>query len=39
MRVTDDGHALTWPEDVDFSADALWYRTHPQDAEKETTAA
>jgi len=26
-----DGHVLTWPGDLDFSADDLWYEAHPED--------
>lgn len=31
MYVADDGYYLGWPEEIDFSADSLWYRTHPED--------
>ena len=34
-----DGDWLTWPGEIDFSADSLWYRSHPdQDIEEEATA-
>jgi len=35
MRVDPDGYALGWPGEVDFSADSLWYRTHPEDLKRD----
>lgn len=35
MYVADDGYYLGWPEEIDFSADSLWYRTHPEDLERD----
>lgn len=35
MHVDEDGYSLGWPEEVDFSADSLWYRTHPDDLERD----
>ncbi|HRJ59719.1 MAG TPA: DUF2442 domain-containing protein [Azospirillaceae bacterium] len=35
MHVDEDGYSLGWPEEVDFSADSLWYRTHPEDLERD----
>ncbi len=26
-----DGDWLAWPGDIDFSADSLWYRSHPDE--------
>ncbi|HEY5211279.1 MAG TPA: DUF2442 domain-containing protein [Stellaceae bacterium] len=34
-----DGFALAWPGDVEFSADSLWYKAHPNDARREIEAA
>lgn len=39
MAIADDGYALAWPDEVEFSADSLWYKTHPQDAQKDIEAA
>lgn len=39
MTVTDDGNALAWPNEVEFSADSLWYKTHPDDARRDIEAA
>jgi hypothetical protein len=39
MAVADEGFALAWPNDVEFSADSLWYKTHPDDARREIEAA
>ena len=39
MTIADDGYALAWPNEVEFSADSLWYKTHPQDARKDIEAA
>ncbi|MFM2041847.1 MAG: hypothetical protein RLY86_423 [Pseudomonadota bacterium] len=35
MYVADDGYYLGWPEEIDFSADSLWYRTHPEDLKQD----
>lgn len=35
MYVADDGYYLGWPEEIDFSADSLWYRTHPDDLKRD----
>jgi hypothetical protein len=35
MYVADDGYYLGWPDEVDFSADSLWYRTHPEDLKRD----
>jgi|SRR3954447_3633910 len=34
VDVASDGHVLTWPGGLDFSADDLWYEAHPQDIPK-----
>lgn len=31
LRVLEDGDAIRWPGDVEIDADALWYKTHPDD--------
>ncbi|KPF88104.1 hypothetical protein IP70_01100 [alpha proteobacterium AAP38] len=35
MYVGGDGYYLGWPEEIDFSADSLWYRTHPEDLKRD----
>jgi hypothetical protein len=35
MHVDEDGYSLGWPEEVDFSADSLWCRPHPEDLERD----
>ncbi|WP_035693725.1 DUF2442 domain-containing protein [Azospirillum halopraeferens] len=35
MYVAEDGYYLGWPEEIDFSADSLWYRTHPDDLKRD----
>jgi hypothetical protein len=32
VRVSEDGRSLEWPGDLDFCADALWFKAHPEDA-------
>ncbi len=39
MCVADEGYALAWPDAVEFSADSLWYKTHPEDARRDFDAA
>ena len=29
LSIGDDGDWLSWPGDLDFSADSLWFRSHP----------
>ena len=35
MYVGEEGYYLGWPEEIDFSADSLWYRTHPEDLKRD----
>lgn len=35
MHIGEDGYYLGWPEEIDFSADSLWYRTHPEDLKRD----
>ncbi|HYC03849.1 MAG TPA: DUF2442 domain-containing protein [Azospirillaceae bacterium] len=35
VAVEEDGHALGWPGELHFSADSLWYRTHPEDLKRD----
>ncbi len=35
LDVVDDGDAIGWPEDVHVDADALWYKAHPEDWERD----
>lgn len=39
MEVADGGFALAWPNEVEFSADSLWYKAHPDDARRDIEAA
>jgi hypothetical protein len=31
VRIGGDGDWLSWPNEVDIDADALWYEAHPED--------
>ena len=31
LSLGDDGDWLAWPGKIDFSADSLWYRSHPEE--------
>lgn len=31
-RVGEGGRSLEWPGELDFCADALWFKVHPEDA-------
>ena len=31
-EIVDSGHALAWPGDLEFDADALWFEAHPEDS-------
>lgn len=35
MAVGGNGDWLSWPDDVDFSADSLWYKAHPEDLRRD----
>lgn len=35
LKVVDEGEAIGWPGDVDIDADALWYKAHPEDRERD----
>lgn len=35
MRVLDEGDGIGWPNDVEIDADALWYKAHPEDWERD----
>jgi hypothetical protein len=39
MAIGEDGFALAWPNEVEFSADSLWYKAHPDDKRREIEAA
>jgi Protein of unknown function (DUF2442) len=32
VRIGEDGRSLEWPGELDFCADALWFKAHPEDA-------
>jgi hypothetical protein len=31
-RIGEGGRSLEWPGELDFCADALWFKAHPEDA-------
>ena len=35
LSIGGDGDWLSWPGDIDFSADSLWYRSHPKEQVEE----
>ena len=35
LRVVQDGDAIGWPGEVEIDADALWYKAHPEDWERD----
>ena len=35
VEVGEDGDCITWPGELDFGADSLWYRAHPDEAIEE----
>lgn len=35
LRVLEDGDAIGWPGDVEIDADALWYKSHPDDWQRD----
>lgn len=35
MQVLDEGDGIGWPNDVEIDADALWYKAHPADWERD----
>lgn len=35
LRIVDGGGAIGWPGDVEIDADALWYKVHPEDWERD----
>lgn len=39
VSIADEGYVLSWPNDVEFSADSLWYKSHPDDARRDFDAA
>ncbi len=38
LSIGGDGDWLSWPDELDFSADSLWYRSHPDQEVDEATA-
>ncbi len=38
LSIGGDGDWLSWPGDIDFSADSLWYRCHPEEEVDEVAA-
>lgn len=39
MHIGEDGDYLGWPEEIDFCADSLWYRTNPEDLKRDHPGA
>jgi hypothetical protein len=39
MYVDPEGYHLGWPEEIDFCADSLWYRTNPEDLKRDFPGA
>jgi hypothetical protein len=35
MSIGGDGDWLEWPGEVDFSADSLWYKAHPDELKRD----
>lgn len=35
LRIVDGGDAIGWPGDLEIDADALWYKAHPEDWERD----
>jgi Protein of unknown function (DUF2442) len=35
-RISEGGRSLEWPGELDFCADALWFKAHPEDAPEES---
>jgi uncharacterized protein DUF2442 len=35
LRILPRGDGIGWPGDVDIDADALWYKAHPEDWERD----
>src|SRR5438132_12317621 len=35
-RVGEGGRSLEWPGELDFCADALWFKAHPEDAPEQS---
>ncbi len=38
LSIGDDGDWLSWSGELDFSADSLWYRSHPDEEVGEAAA-
>ena len=38
LSIGGDGDWLSWPGEIDFSADSLWYRSHPHQETDEAAA-
>jgi hypothetical protein len=34
-RIGEGGRSLEWPGELDFCADALWFKAHPEDTPKQ----
>jgi hypothetical protein len=35
-HIGEGGRSLEWPGDLDFCADALWFKAHPEDAPEQS---
>jgi Protein of unknown function (DUF2442) len=38
VRLGEGGRSLEWPGELDFCADALWFKAHPEDAPDQPAA-
>lgn len=39
LRIIQDGDAIGWPSEVEIDTDALWYKAHPDDWERDCGTA
>jgi hypothetical protein len=39
VHVGEGGRSLEWPGELDFCADALWFKAHPEDAPEPSPSA
>jgi len=39
VKIGEGGRSLEWPGELDFCADALWFKAHPEDAPEQPSRA
>jgi hypothetical protein len=39
LRLGDEGYVLAWSDEIEFSADSLWYRAFPEDRARDYPTA